>query len=323
VRRFPAALILAFFLAGCAPRVIGLGLENVSPSLAASAYIARDGANHTMQSWAAPAPQAIIVALHGMNDYANAFAMPAPWWAERGITIYAYDQRGFGRSKDPGLWADNDVVLEDLGDFIEIVRGKHPGVPVFLLGESMGGAVATAAMGEGNAPKVDGLVLVAPAYWGWSSLNFLYRATLWASAHTIPWMVFTGSDLKLTPSDNIEMLRAYVRDPLVIKGARTDAVYGLVSMMERGYQGAAKVKVPTLILLGKKDEIVPRDPVIAAAKVWGEKPRVALYENGYHMLMRDLQRERVWADVLSFVKDQSAPLPSGEEVKLDDIEPSS
>jgi hypothetical protein len=57
--------------------------------------------------------------------------------------------------------------------------------------------------------------------------------------------------------------------------------------------------------------------------VWGEKPRVVLYEKGYHMLMRDLQQERVWADVLSFVKDKSAPLPSGEEVPLDQIPPSS
>lgn len=319
--RFAVLLLVA--LTACAPQLAKRGTEHVTPSLSQNVFVARDGAKLAVQSWPAPKPEAVIVALHGMSDYANAFAMPAPWWADRAITTYAFDQRGFGRSDQVGLWAGGEAMVEDVHDFVDAVRAKHPNVPIILLGESMGGAAASAAMGSAKPPKADALILVAPAFWGWSNLNLLYRSSLWLTAHTFPDMVLTGSGLKLWPSDNIEMLRAFSRDPLVIKGARTDAVYGLVSLMDDGYRAAPKIKVPTLILFGKKDEIVPLEPVAAAAKAWGVKPRVVLYARGYHMLMRDLQREHVWQDIAAFVKDRTAPLPSGEEVDAEQVEPDS
>src|SRR2546423_1814737 len=82
-----------------------------------------------------PAPFAAVVALHGMSDYSNALAMPAPWWAEHGITTYAYDQRGFGRSPPLGIWPGNAVLRRDLADFVEVVKTRHPGLPVYVLGE--------------------------------------------------------------------------------------------------------------------------------------------------------------------------------------------
>ena len=61
----------------------------------------RDGLHLPLREWDAKNPKAVIVALHGMSDYSEAFEMPAPWWAEHGITTIAYDQRGFGRAPDP------------------------------------------------------------------------------------------------------------------------------------------------------------------------------------------------------------------------------
>ena len=61
-----------------------------------------------------PFTWAVIVGLHGMDDYANAFHMAAPFWAKQGIATYAYDQRGFGRSPRRGVWAGEDLIAEDL-----------------------------------------------------------------------------------------------------------------------------------------------------------------------------------------------------------------
>ena len=64
-----------------------------------------DGAELGLTVWDTEAePDIVIVGVHGMNDYANAFHMAAPYWAARGVKTYAYDQRGFGRSFGRGEW---------------------------------------------------------------------------------------------------------------------------------------------------------------------------------------------------------------------------
>src|SRR5262245_19583984 len=107
-RAILASLMLAFATLGaaCPPRLAEQGTEMRMPTLehfqgigvTADRYITRDGERLGLMHWDAEAPHAIIVGLHGMSDYSNAFAMPGPWWAAHGITTYAYDQRGFGRS---------------------------------------------------------------------------------------------------------------------------------------------------------------------------------------------------------------------------------
>ncbi len=162
-------LVLAFvaLTAACAPRLQQLGVEMRMPAIEqvqedgvpVDRYVTRDGTKLGLTHWDAPMPRAVIVALHGMNDYSNAFAMPAPWWATRGISTYAYDQRGFGRSPQRGIWPGGDLMRRDLADFVDVMRRRHPNVPVFVLGESMGGAVAMSAFASDMPPRADGLIL--------------------------------------------------------------------------------------------------------------------------------------------------------------------
>ena len=160
-----ASFVLLSLLAACAPRVASEGIENVKPAIEQDAFQTRDGLHLPLRHWDAPSPIAVIVALHGMSDYSNAFDMPATWWAQNGITTYAYDQRGFGLSPHPGVWAGSDALRGDLDDFVEAARAKHPGVPVYALGESMGGAVVLTALASNTPPHADGVILVAPAVW--------------------------------------------------------------------------------------------------------------------------------------------------------------
>lgn len=261
--------------------------------------------------WDAENPKAVIVALHGMNDYSNAFSMPAPWWAKRGITTYAYDQRSFGRSPDPGIWAGGDILRRDLNDFVDIVRVRHPGVPVYVLGESMGGAVAMTAFAE-QAPKADGLILIAPAVWSRSDMPFTYRLALWVVAHTLRSLSLSGSGLKIMASDNIEMLRANGRDPLFQKTARSDAVYGLVDLMDQAYRSAPRLgKSPLLLLYGGKDQVIPKKPLETVASGLNGNATIKNYPGGYHMLLRDLDREPRWADIAGWIEARNAARTGG------------
>ncbi len=105
-------------------------------------------------------------------------------------------------------------------------------------------------------PAVDGLILAAPAVWGWKAMNGLYATALRLAAHTVPARRLTGQGLAIRPSDNIEMLRALGRDPLVIKETRVDAVYGLVGLMDRAYEAAGRIGVPVL-QSADTDQLIP------------------------------------------------------------------
>jgi alpha-beta hydrolase superfamily lysophospholipase len=301
-------------LSACAPVVAEQGPDmrlpaiekGDGPGIAADRYVTRDGLRLGLTHWDAKMPTAIIVALHGMSDYSNAFAMPGPWWAEHGITTYAYDQRGFGRSPEKGLWPGNDVMRRDLDDFVDVLRARHPGLPVFVLGESMGGAVAMTAAASDTPPKADGLILVAPAVWSRKTMPLSYRAALWISSHAVRWWRPSQSGLKIMPSDNIEMLRAIGRDPLFQKSTRADAIYGLVSLMDEAYARAPRLdREPLLFLYGGNDQVIPKEPTGQVVAELGANATVKRYDNGYHMLLRDLDGERRWADVAAWVETQA------------------
>ena len=266
-------------------------------------FLTHDGLRLPLRHWDAPSPIAIIVALHGMSDYSNAFDMPASWWATKGITTYAYDQRGFGRSPNPGMWPGGAALRGDLTDFVDAARAKHPNTPVYALGESMGGAVVLTALAGERPPRADGIILVAPAVWSRSDMPLNYRVALWTTAHTMPWLTLTGKGLKIWPSDNIEMLRKLARDPLFQHETRADAVYGLVDLMDEARHAPEHLAnpPPILFLYGAKDQIIPKEPTEAVITALGNRARVKRYANGYHMLLRDLEGKTVWSDVLDWI----------------------
>jgi len=307
-------MVAVMAMSSCAPQFKTAGGPITQAMLGNDGLTMPDGFTLPLRKWQAGNANAVVIGVHGMGDYSNAFDGIAGWLSQKGVTTYAFDQRGFGTTTTRGYWPGTQTMVGDLKHVVSLVREKHPNQPLYIIGLSMGAAVAMATMADEDAPQIDGLILAAPGVWGWTALNPLYKATLWIGAHTMPWKKLTGGRLKIWPSDNIEMLRAYSADPNVIKGTRIDAVYGLVSLMEAGYQAAPKIQVPTLIVYGNKDEIIPPEPVNYVIETVPGPKRVALYEDGYHMLLRDLQREIVWADIQSWLSDRAKPLPSGAEI---------
>ena len=313
------ALALALLLAGCAPRLMPPGPGATDPPAltlaapSAGAFLTADGLSLPLAVWRPEGPvKAAVLALHGFNDYANAFAMPGPFLAAQGIVVYAYDQRGFGHSPNAGMWAGTDVLAGDLRAALRLVAALHPGVPLYALGESMGGAVVLAALAHDPLPELAGVILVAPAARGRAALPGYQQAVLWLTAHTVPWLNLTTEGLDILPSDNRAMLRAFSADPLVIKGSRVDAVWGLVDLMDRALDAAPVDRQRTLLLYGRRDEVIPPPGLHKLLeRLPADDRTVALYPEGYHMLLRDLQREVVWRDIIAWI--DGAPLPSGAD----------
>jgi alpha-beta hydrolase superfamily lysophospholipase len=320
MNRFLAALLATLMLAGCTPLMVQqagkppLGFQGAR--IEADAIVSFDGARLGLSEWdaATPEPWAVIVGVHGMNDYANAFHMAAPWWAEQGITTIAYDQRGFGRSPGRGVWAGDELMVEDLRTVAALARAKYPHAILVVAGESLGGAVAAEAFASDRPPTADRLLLLSPAVWGWRAQPLPYKTLLWFAANFTGPKVYTPPrwlTSKVSPTDNREELIAMGRDPLMIWGARSDTLYGLVSTMDRAADDIGKARLPTLYLYGAHDQIIPKAAAFRAAARLKPADRSVYYAKGWHLMTRDRQGPLVWKDIAAFIRDPLARLPSG------------
>lgn len=312
------ALALVAACAGPAPSGPPAQPGTVTPAITASNFIADDGTELPLKSWVPDGkPKAVILALHGFNDYSNAFKESGEEWATHGIATFAYDQRGFGAAPDHGYWAGAPRMTTDVVEAASVLRHRYPGVPLYVLGESMGGAVAVVAETgvEGTTLRADGLILEGPAVWGRDTMTIPERVALWFGDHALPGLKLSGRGLGIMPSDNLEMLRALGRDPLVIKETRIDAIKGLVDLMDDALAAAPKLRTPMLFLYGDHDELIPKDSTrkFLAVLPPDEPRRVAFYPKGYHMLLRDLEADVVRHDVEAWVANPEIALPSGAD----------
>lgn len=165
-------------------------------------------------------------------------------------------------------------------------------------------------------PDADRLILLAPAVWGWSSQPLLYRMSLSVAAWTFGDVALEppewAADQVLATDNLMELIRSG-RDPDQTLTTRLDVLYGLVDLMEDAGQGLGQVQVPTLFLYGAHDDLVPDRAVHQTLERAGSMPnlRTAFYEDGYHILNRDLQAVRVFEDVEAWLRDPRTALPSG------------
>ena len=286
-----------------------------SPQWRDTEFVMRDGTALPYSAWLPAeglAPQAVMIGIHGFNDYRRAFELPGPYWAAQGMAVFAYDQRGFGAAPGRGIWPGQELLISDLEDVIAIARDRYPQVPIYLIGDSMGGGIALLAVQRPNLQgTVQGVVLNAPAVWGAETFNPFYRWGLWLLAHTVPRWEVTSQGMKIQVSDNIDLLRSLGRDPLMLRGARIDVVYGLVNLMDEALKAAGALPLPTLVLYGLRDEVIPKTAICSLLIRMPEEKRIFLfYPMGYHLLLRDHQAPTVWKDVWQWIA--GSPLASSD-----------
>jgi len=268
-----------------------------------------DGARLPLRAWR-PEGEArfVLLALHGMGDHGGNFLLEsAPRLAAGGAVVYAIDQRGFGWTASRGLWAGQERMVRDLRAAVALLRDRHPGRPFFLLGESLGGALALLAEPEGIA----GLVLSAPAIWGGEYFPWLLRPPLAVGAALLGPLASPAVAGGIAASDNDAALRRFAQDPLTLTNIRLDMLAGIVATMDDAVAALPRCcrGVPTLVMVGGQDRVIPAAAARRALRDAGV-PRVAFYPEGWHLLLRDRVREEVVRDLLAFMADPATPLPA-------------
>jgi alpha-beta hydrolase superfamily lysophospholipase len=267
-------------------------------------FIASDGYQHPLRIWEPKSSEhkAILVCLHGFNDYSSSFGTLGKYLAKYDVKTIAYDQRGFGGTNSRGYWDGGSVMADDLFSLVTLLKSQEEGMPIFVLGNSMGGGVVLKTLSSMDL-KVNGAILIAPAVRGRAVMSWFQRTTLWIAAHTIPWVQIGGgasiAGRTITPSDNTPMLRSMRQDPMIIKKTIIATAWGLVNLMDDVLLASHELNTNTLLLYGKKDEVIPPYAMNKWVDSLQNKSMLKriTYDNGYHMLLHDLQAKNVLSDI--------------------------
>ena len=309
--------VVLVVVAGCTPRLEPAGPVITAPRLADDHFVAADGAKLPVRRWLPPGPErAVIIGLHGFNDYSNAFDAPAAFWAAKGIATYAYDQRGFGDAPNPGIWAGAATMTDDLRAVVAAVRARHPGRPVYLVGVSMGGAVALgrdverqSAAGRRRGPggacrlgaaQPDGPVALAAL----GAVEFDALADADGAGAANPALRQHRDAARARPRQEGDQGDAGRRH----QGACRPDGRGV-----RRHRPRSGCRCSFSTASATRSFPARRLSMPCARSRTTAPVRTALYANGYHMLLRDLKAETVLGDIATWVGDTKAPLPSGAE----------
>jgi acylglycerol lipase len=259
-------------------------------------FPASDGANVPYRFWPAKQPHAALLLLHGCCDYAGAFDEIAPRLARRGFTCLAYDQRGFGATASRGDWAGVDRMVDDVADAAAFLRQRAGAtLPLFVIGESMGGAVALHAAAKFPQAAIAGLVLVAPGALASAIRRFVYgwMARLIRTFFGDSEVVFERvSGWELTPAAAIRL----IGDPLVMRSIKPEIFSGLVALGTAAVELAKDVNIPVLTLVAGRDDVLRQACIrrlydnLAGPKAWhviADAPHLLLHWRRGESVLRE------------------------------------
>nr|WP_308721356.1 alpha/beta fold hydrolase [Komagataeibacter xylinus] len=264
-----------------------------------------------LRLWPAHGPErAVILALHGFNDSRDAWERPAPTLNAAGLSVVAPDLPGFGQTQARGGWVGTDALRRTVSTLVTTIGREHPGVPLYIMGESMGGALAAVMAAQPDAPPVAGTILLAPALW---DLDAGARLTTHLMAAMAPRWRLSGRELPVhvtAADDQLALARLYY-DPLTLRDTSTTALAGLTDLMHQAAHASAHMHGPVLVVYGGCDQIVP---AAAMARAWRHMPdgtRLDYIPDGYHLLTRGRAGEKVTADLTGWILHPTLFLPSG------------
>jgi alpha-beta hydrolase superfamily lysophospholipase len=273
-------------------------------------FAAADGLQLYYQAWLpAAGRRAVLINLHGLGDHSGLYPSIASHFPARGLAVYAYDMRGNGRS--PGQrayldsWAD---YREDLHTFLARVRQWEPGLPVFLLGHSLGGLVVldyalhfpTGLSGVIAAAPPLGKVGVPPVLMALGRI----MSRIWPR-----FSLEVGMDLSGLARDPA-IIQTVLADPLFHRRGTARLSTEVTAAIARLQARAGDLAVPLLILHGSADRMVPPD----GSREFFQKVRHPVrefreYPGAYHGLFADWDQEQVLADVERWLNSRLAEAP--------------
>lgn len=262
----------------------------------------RGGADLYAQAWLPEsAPRAVVIVAHGLGEHSGRYGRLAGELVAAGHAVYALDHRGHGKSPGPRANIERfEYVVADFCAFAGRAARQHLDTPAFLLGHSMGGAVAFAAALR-MQQALRGVVLSAPAL-GVAPPPALQRLVATALSTVAP----NVGVLKLSPAEVSRdplVVREYVDDPLVHHAAvPARTLVELLRAIEQFPAHVPRLRLPTLVLHGTADRLVPYADVRPVCQALDVRLRtLRTYEGLFHEVFNEPERAKVVQDLLQWL----------------------
>jgi alpha-beta hydrolase superfamily lysophospholipase len=257
-------------------------------------------------------PKAIVQIAHGMGEHAARYARLAEALVGAGYVVYANDHRGHGRTSGPDRYGDLgpagwDGLVADLARVSAVARTEHPGIPLVLLGHSMG-SFALQQYLLAHSTDVDAAVLsgTSAADVVVSGLDTSQPADL--SAFNAPFEPGrTGYEWLSRDEDEVDR---YVADPgcgfsVDVQGMG-QMVSGVSAAADRARLAKIRDDLPIYLFSGTDDPLAGGGALI---ELVGDRYReagvrdvtVQLYEGGRHETLNETNRDEVTADLLAWL----------------------
>ena len=276
-------------------------------------------------------PKAVVQVAHGMAEHSARYARLAEALTAAGYAVYADDHRGHGATAadaDHGYFADRDgwaTVVEDVRAVTRFAQDEHPGLPVFLLGHSMGSFLARAYVIE-DSRDLAGLVLsgtggdpglLGKVGAGVAATEARVRGRRHVSA-LLDKLTFGQYNAAFKPNrtdfdwlsrDDAEV-DAYVADPLCgrtfTSGFFADLLGGLSGINDRRKVAHVRRDLPILLVSGDKDPVGDNGKGVRAvreqyASVGVTDVTCTLYPGARHEIFNETNRDEVTADVIAWL----------------------
>ena len=267
-------------------------------------FTAHDGNNLALMEWPLPdgtRMRGTVIIVHGLGEHAGRYDHVAEHLNRWGFAVRSYDQHGHGDSAGkPGALPTDTHLLDDLADILDSTRRRmDPGLPLILLGHSLGGLVA-ARLVSLNLRKVDGLVLSSPALdAGMNPVQKLLVSVLPRIAPDL--RVGNGLNAQYL-SHQPEVVQAYQDDPLVHDRISARLARFIAEAGPAVLASAQQWRVPTLLLYAGTDKLVnPAGSRAFASAAPQDIVTAQCFDAMYHEIFNEVDRETVFAHLKAWL----------------------
>ncbi len=248
-------------------------------------------------------PRAIAILIHGFNAHSGYMVWPAEQFAANGLASYALDLRGRGKSEGERFYVEdfNDY-LTDVDLLVGIARSENPGLPIYVLGHSAGGVIASSYVFE-HQSEIAGLICESFAFD--VGLPHLVQLALEGLSHLTPHLhVFSLNNADFSrDTTHVERMNS---DPLIAKESQpAETASEMLKAAERLKENMPAFTAPVLIIHGTDDKATrPAGSQYFYDNAGSTDKTLKLYDGHYHDLLADIGKEDVMSDILTWVDER-------------------
>ncbi|MEQ8583393.1 MAG: alpha/beta hydrolase [Marinoscillum sp.] len=264
-------------------------------------FLSQDGLRLYYRHWDCEHPRKMLCIIHGLGEHSNRHRELAAFLNSQGITVFAMDLRGHGLSQGKrGHARSYPLLLSDIEELLKTARAEYTELPMYLLGQSMGGNLVANYALKMNTTELSGFVLTSP----WFRLAFeppKWKVALGKLVSGIFPALTQPNDLNAADlSKDPAVVEAYNTDPMVHRVISAGLFTSASAAGEEALQRAPEVKIKGLVIHGNADPIVSWK----ASESYAEQNELLEWvklENVLHEPFQDLGKETVMQRVAEWI----------------------